>query len=665
MARAFVIRPFGKKKDSAGTEFDFERIHAELIRPALIAAGLAGSTTGEIIDAGNIREDMFALIVEADLVLCDITVHNANVFYELGIRHGLRKRRAVLIRAEPVADPPPFDLLTDRYLAYEAACPAAKLQPLTDVLRATMASPRETDSPVFKMLPGLSQADPATIQVVPIDFSEEVARAKAAKSAGWLRLLASEVQGLRFQWPALRTIGDAQWRLRDWEGARATWEQVRDTNPDDVPANLALANVYERLYRDQKRPELLELSSQAITRVLRSEELAQGTRAEALALEGRNQKTLWRLEFEPRQDVATRREAATNRTLRKAYEAYRDAFLVDLNHYWSGLAALQMATIANELAREPAWEDAFDEETEAKAYAADLEAQVPRLRSGTTLAVQAALKRLRPDDADRIWVEISNADLKFLTEQRDKRIVKAYEDAVPASEYFAWDAARGQLELFAALGIRPDLVAQIIATIDAKVPKPDAPDQHVVVFAGHRVDEPTRTVPRFPANRETRARELIRDEMRTLQNGADLRVLASAAPGADILCQEVCDELKIDVTMCLPVPRDEFARLAFGTLDAWRSRYITLLEKHTPVELSNRGDLPQWLTGRDIDLWERGNRWVLESARSSGAQRVTLVALWDGQDIQDPRGGTAHFVRLARETGTIDVRIIDARQLLP
>jgi hypothetical protein len=30
---------------------------------------------------------MFGLILEADLVVCDITVHNANVFYELGIRH--------------------------------------------------------------------------------------------------------------------------------------------------------------------------------------------------------------------------------------------------------------------------------------------------------------------------------------------------------------------------------------------------------------------------------------------------------------------------------------------------------------------------------------------------------------------------------------------------
>ena len=81
MPRAFVIRPFGTKKDSSGTEIDFERVHKELIGPALKAAELSGKTTGEIVDAGNIREDMVALILGADLVVCDITIVNANVFY--------------------------------------------------------------------------------------------------------------------------------------------------------------------------------------------------------------------------------------------------------------------------------------------------------------------------------------------------------------------------------------------------------------------------------------------------------------------------------------------------------------------------------------------------------------------------------------------------------
>ena len=116
MTRVFVIRPFEMKKDSSGKVLDFERAHNELIDPALKATHLSGATTGEIVEAGNIREDMFSLILEADLVICDITIHNANVFYELGIRHALRKKRTILIKGGTTADGTPFDLLTDRYL---------------------------------------------------------------------------------------------------------------------------------------------------------------------------------------------------------------------------------------------------------------------------------------------------------------------------------------------------------------------------------------------------------------------------------------------------------------------------------------------------------------------------------------------------------------------
>ncbi|HEY2841415.1 MAG TPA: hypothetical protein VGJ26_19815 [Pirellulales bacterium] len=70
MQRAFVIRPFGKKKDRAGHEIDFDRVQAVLIEPALESVGLGGGATGEIVEAGNIREAMFGLILEADIVVC-------------------------------------------------------------------------------------------------------------------------------------------------------------------------------------------------------------------------------------------------------------------------------------------------------------------------------------------------------------------------------------------------------------------------------------------------------------------------------------------------------------------------------------------------------------------------------------------------------------------
>ena len=98
----FVVRPFGQRTFVSTTgeskTVDFARVHAELIAPAIAAAGLVGNTTEDIAEAGNIREDMFQLLAHADLVIADISLHNANVFYELGARHALRKRRTFLIR---------------------------------------------------------------------------------------------------------------------------------------------------------------------------------------------------------------------------------------------------------------------------------------------------------------------------------------------------------------------------------------------------------------------------------------------------------------------------------------------------------------------------------------------------------------------------------------
>ena len=92
--RVFVIRPFGTKEG-----IDFDRVDEVLIQPALRKLEtredpISGGTTGLISRQGNIREDMFRMIVASDLVIADVSIHNANAFYELGIRHALRPRRA-------------------------------------------------------------------------------------------------------------------------------------------------------------------------------------------------------------------------------------------------------------------------------------------------------------------------------------------------------------------------------------------------------------------------------------------------------------------------------------------------------------------------------------------------------------------------------------------
>ena len=273
------------------------------------------------------------------------------------------------------------------------------------------------------------------MNAIPTDFTEEVGRARAAKSAGWLRLLASELDGQRFQWPALRLVGKAQWDLTDYEGAQETWERIRANDPDDVAANLALGSVYERLYRKTKNAELLEASNQAIVRVRNSEKASADQRVEALTLEGRNEKTLWRLEWDKLDNVAERRSAATNRMLRNAYEAYRKAYLFDLNHYWSGLAALQQGTIALELSNEEIWQDTFDSANQALAYRTELKRQLEALHPIVSQAIEAAFARMSRNDQSRVWAEISAADLLFLFEERPSRVIGAYREAVPKNGF--------------------------------------------------------------------------------------------------------------------------------------------------------------------------------------------------------------------------------------
>jgi hypothetical protein len=279
-----------------------------------------------------------------------------------------------------------------------------------------------------------------------------------------------------------------------------------------------------------------------------------------------------------------------------------------------------------------------------------------------------------PDgDPERMWAEISAADLLFLTGVRQRRVVGAYRDAIPRTKAFGWDAARGQLELFADLGVKEELAREVIEKIDAhlagadekKEPKP----VHLVIFAGHRVDEPGRTEPRFPAGQEKRAKSLIQEALeKILEDGRyDVKGLASAAPGTDILAHEISESLEMPTTLCLAMPPDETARLLFKDLDAWRNRFLDLQgkeKKHDILYLSNRAGLPRWLEGSGLDPWERGNRWVIKMAETSGADRVSLIALWDGKPSGDAPGGTAQQVELARKAGNIRIEKIDANQLL-
>ena len=87
---AFVAMPFGVKEG-----IDFNRVYDDYIKPALESAEFEVFRADEEMRAGNIRTDMFQELMLADLVVADLSIDNPNVWYELGVRHALRKRGAI------------------------------------------------------------------------------------------------------------------------------------------------------------------------------------------------------------------------------------------------------------------------------------------------------------------------------------------------------------------------------------------------------------------------------------------------------------------------------------------------------------------------------------------------------------------------------------------
>ena len=139
--RAFVIRESGQRDG-----IDFELVHEELIGPALAEAGITDSGTGELAEGGNVSEDMVRQLHQADIVVADVSVDNASVFYRLGIRHALRPGSTVLLSARP--GPPPLDPGTVQYLGYDPDSPRGSLPRLAQVLRETLATDHAGNPPV-------------------------------------------------------------------------------------------------------------------------------------------------------------------------------------------------------------------------------------------------------------------------------------------------------------------------------------------------------------------------------------------------------------------------------------------------------------------------------------------------------------------------------------
>ncbi|MEJ1230563.1 MAG: hypothetical protein WDM88_08005 [Galbitalea sp.] len=82
-------------------------IYESVIRGACIFLDIEPVRADQIAIAGDINDQVFRRLYESDLVIADMTGANANVMYELGLRHSIK---ALTIQVADADSPLPFDI---------------------------------------------------------------------------------------------------------------------------------------------------------------------------------------------------------------------------------------------------------------------------------------------------------------------------------------------------------------------------------------------------------------------------------------------------------------------------------------------------------------------------------------------------------------------------
>jgi len=648
--RSFIIRPFGKKTALSGQEIDFDAVAARLIDPALTAAGLTGRDTIEIMEQGNIREDMFQRLLTADVVIADITIHNANVFYELGLRHALRGRVTFLLRGNTTGDAVPFDLKTDRYLGYDTAKPEESLSRLTDGILASMRSERP-DSPVFQLLPNMKPQNPDAFLVVPVDFQEGVRLCAEEGRIAELALMSLEIERLSPEWEVLghRLVGDALFAAKAFERARSAWERVRKNKPDDVQANLRLGTIYQKLGQ-------LGKSEVALERIRTTD---RSTLAELESLRGSNTKQLWLEEWQHLSGDEARAAALESPFLDAARQHYASAYAADMNHTYSGINALAMTRILCELAKAlPAtWAELHASDDDAARDLKTLQKTADRMVAALTMALDAS---------DDPWAATTRADLVLLTNPRPRYAARQYRAALHDKAGQTTSAVLRQLGIYTQLGLMEPSASAVMTAIRTAISEEESHAKkrpRFVIFTGHRIDKPDRKNPRFPNTEHAikTAQAAIGAALKQEQDrypGEALIGVCGGANGADLLFQEACDTLGIQCWLLLAVPREAYIKASVADAGRdWVDRFEAIFDSRKAagrlLVLQDQEDqtLPNWLLGMEgYGLWQRNNLWSLSFGFQNGPERASLIALWDGK-VGDGIGGTEDMVELSKDRG--------------
>jgi hypothetical protein len=329
--------PFGKKPAIAGGVVDFDAVYRELIAPAVADAGLEPLRADEEMSGGIIHKPMFERLILCEYAVADLTTANANVFYELGVRHAVRPWSTVLLFAEGGGQLP-FDVAPLRALPYRLSPdgtpgdPVAARRPLTErLIEAQKATP---DSPLFQLVEGFPEVDHTKTDVFR-DLVEYSARMKdclaAARNDGieTVRAVEGELGDLAKQESGVVIDLFLSYRaVKAWPEMIALVEKM-------APPLAATVMVREQLALALNRAGRSDEAERVLLDLLRK----RGPSSETYGILGRVYKDRW-------EEASKRGEAFLARgLLDRAIDAYLRGFEADWRDAYPGVNAATLMEI--------------------------------------------------------------------------------------------------------------------------------------------------------------------------------------------------------------------------------------------------------------------------------------------------------------------------------
>jgi len=333
----FILMPFGKKIDDNGYIINFDSIYENFIKPAIINAGLEPIRADEEQVGGIIHKPMYERLMLCEYAIADLSIANANVFYELGIRHAIRPRSTISIFAS--GSKLPFDVSFLRALPYDRDLRNLDLlkNQLTEKLLFAKKEPH-VDSPLFQLVDGLKATD---IQHIKTDvFRERVEYSKNIKDSLYHARNVKDKDELKSIEDSITDLEDIEAGViidlflsyRAVEGFEEMIDLVNRMSKPLQKTVIVQEQLGFALNRVGKRKEAIKVLEDVIDR--------HGKNSETCGILGRVYKDLW--------DDNKSNETLAKGFLKKAINIYLDGFESDFRDAYPGINAITLMDVAGD-----------------------------------------------------------------------------------------------------------------------------------------------------------------------------------------------------------------------------------------------------------------------------------------------------------------------------